>query len=209
MSGRIETNQFEYFQGQKKKLELADRRPVTKRASELVGPGISGQAVRITDFTDVLATYDGFFSSAPGAIGAPDPTSAYIGHVVSDALIGGTQTFTSLTNNVIYQRTFLRNPADPAVIYWGSWNPFGQSAAGSISIPTALGPNESANFIINFPLRRFTYPPIVTLTAGGGGARISYELQPPSVDSVSGVAFNLTAFGASAFTLYWNAQHQG
>lgn len=120
-SGRIGVNAEDYFLDNQKKLNLSDRRPVTRRASDLVGPGISGHAVRVTDWSDLLATFNGFFSSAPNANGAPNATHVFVGYVVSDDELGGIQNLTSLNSNAVFQRTFTRNPSDPTVLYWSTW----------------------------------------------------------------------------------------
>lgn len=118
---RTEVDATDYFSHQKKQVQLADRRPVIRRASDLVGPGIAPTAVRITNYNDLLAAYNGFFSSAPGAANAPTTGDSYVGTVVGDAELGGIQTFTNLDTEVRYQRVFRRNPSDAATIYWGAW----------------------------------------------------------------------------------------
>lgn len=118
---RTEVNAGDYFGNQRKKLQFADRRPVIRRPSDLVGPGIADTAVRLDDYNDLLATYNGFFSSAISALNAPNSTDAFVGTVVSDSLLGGVQRFTSLASSVTYTRTFNRSPLDPATIYWGAW----------------------------------------------------------------------------------------
>lgn len=120
-SWRTEVDAADYFGNQKKKLEVADRRPVIRRPSDLVGPNIGSAATRITDFNDILATYNGFCSAAPGAVGAPNATDAFIGYVIMDDELGGEQVFRSLVDGVEYARTALRNPSDPTSITWSSW----------------------------------------------------------------------------------------
>lgn len=127
---RTEVDAGDYFGHQKKQLEVADRRPVIRKASDLVGPGIAPTAVRVTDFNNLLATYNGFFSSSRSANGpVPEVGGAddgfdinpYVGTVSSDAELGGVQTFTNLDTEVTYRRVFRRNPADAATLYWGVW----------------------------------------------------------------------------------------
>lgn len=123
MSGqdwRIETNAGDYFGNQKKKAEVEARRPVIRKASDLVGPGIADQAVRITDFNDELATFNGTFSAADGALNSP-AAGAFIGTVLGDAELGGEQRFRSLVSGNEYTRVFVRNPGDAASIAWGAW----------------------------------------------------------------------------------------
>lgn len=124
---RTEVTAEDYFLHQKKQMQVADRRPVIRRASDIVGPGISANATRLLDFNNVLATYNGFYSAAPGAINSPDFDSdpddwqAFVGTVSSDAELGGVQTFTGLDTAVVYQRVFKRSPSDASFLYWGIW----------------------------------------------------------------------------------------
>ena len=118
---RIETDGLDYFRHQKKTLEVADRRPVIRKGSDLVGPGIGASAVRLDDYNDLLATFDGYFSSSPGAANAPNDTEAFVGHVISDSEFGGLQVFTGLTSRSEFRRTFARSPVDPEAIAWSLW----------------------------------------------------------------------------------------
>lgn len=118
---RTDTNALDYFGHQKKQLEVADRRPVIRKASDLVGPGIGAGTVRITDYNDLLATFNGYYSSAPGADSAPNATDQFVGYTLSDAEFGGSQTFTSLDTGIEYTRRFERSPVDAEAIAWGVW----------------------------------------------------------------------------------------
>jgi hypothetical protein len=118
---RTEVDAGDYFGHQQKKLAMADRRPVIRKASDLVGPGIGATAVRLTNFNDLLATYNGYYSADVGASSAPNITDAFVGFVSSDAELGGVQQFTSLADGKLWQRVFTRNPSDSSAIYWGSW----------------------------------------------------------------------------------------
>lgn len=122
---RQEVDAVDYFGHQKKQQSVDSRRPVIRKIADLAGPGIAMQAVRLTNFNDALATYNGFYSAAPGAVSAPTPGAAFIGTVVGDAELGGVQTFTNLTTEAVYQRVFRRNPGDAATIYWGNWTVVG------------------------------------------------------------------------------------
>lgn len=118
---RTDTNAGDYFLHQQKQLQIADRRPVVKKASDLVGPGIGAGAVRITDFNDLLATFNGYFSALAGAYAAPNETDSFVGIVVSDSELGGHQQFTSQETGVIYTRRFQRSPIDPEALAWSPW----------------------------------------------------------------------------------------
>jgi hypothetical protein len=118
---RVETDAEDYFGHQKKKLTLADRRPVMRRASDFVGPGIAQTAVRITDFNNLLAQFNGFFSAAGDAANRPPVDQNYVGTVVSDSEFGGVQQFFGMDNGTLYRRIFTRNPGDADSISWGLW----------------------------------------------------------------------------------------
>src|SRR6478752_2320563 len=90
---REDTNAETYFGHQQKQVNLADRRPVIRTASDLVGPGIDSNTVRITDYNDLLATFNGYYSSLAGAASAPNATEDFVGVVISDSALGGRQEF--------------------------------------------------------------------------------------------------------------------
>lgn len=124
---RITTGPEDYFRNEQKKLAMDQRRPVIRRAADLVGPGIGASAVRITDFNDVLATFNGYFSAFGGAGGAansPIPTGAavpLVGYTFMDSEFGGVQTFTNLEASVEYRRSFTRAPSAPDTLTWSTW----------------------------------------------------------------------------------------
>lgn len=118
---RVEDSAETYFGHQKKTLAVADRRPVIRRASDIVGPGINAMATRITDYNDILATYNGYYSSEAGASNAPNSDEAFVGITVMDSALGGYQQFTGLDTGTEYRRIFTRNPSDPDMIFWGAW----------------------------------------------------------------------------------------
>jgi hypothetical protein len=118
---RPEVNAADYFGAQKKRVAIEQRRPTIRRAADLVGPGIGANAVRITDFNDILATFNGYFSADVGALSAPTPDEAFVGMVVSDSSLGGRQVFTGLVSGTEYSRTFIRNSLDPENVEWSLW----------------------------------------------------------------------------------------
>lgn len=120
-NGRPTTDASVYFGSQKKQLTVADRRPVIRRASDLVGPGISVYAIPVTDFNNLLATFNGFYSSDGTALNSPVNGEQFIGTVASDETMGGVQTLTSLTTESVWQRVFRRAPGDAETISWGTW----------------------------------------------------------------------------------------
>lgn len=118
---RTEITALDYFGHQKKVLQVADRRPVIRQASDLVGPGIDATAVRISDFNDQLATYNGFYAAVTGTLNAPTSVSPFVVFVSSDAELGGVQIATALDTNVSYRRCFTRSPSDPDTLFWTAW----------------------------------------------------------------------------------------
>jgi len=119
---RVGTNSDDYFRHRDKRIATEERRPVVRKASDLVGPGINSSATRITDFNDTLATFNGYYSADVGAAYAPNATDPFIGFVSMDESLGGRQVFTSLVSGNEYTRVFLRNPADESSISWGLWH---------------------------------------------------------------------------------------
>lgn len=121
---RTDVNSSDYFGQQKKTLAVADRRPVIRKPSDLVGPGIAATAVRITDFNDLLATYNGFFSAQGDAANRPSSvvdTDELVGYVVSDGDFGGEQVFTRLSDGSEFRRRFIRAPYAPESITFFPW----------------------------------------------------------------------------------------
>lgn len=118
---RVPVDAGDYFGAQKKRMDMAQRRPAPRRLSDLVGPGIGANAVRIDDFNGDLAVFNGFFSAAAGTANAPTGDAAYVGFVASDLELGGVQTFTSLLTGDTYRRTFTRNVNDTNWVTWSSW----------------------------------------------------------------------------------------
>jgi len=140
---RIQTSGEDYLRNQQKRVALEQRRPVIRQASDLVGPGIGAEATRITDYNDILATFNGYYASEAGvALYAPNTTDAFIGSVIMDATLGGVQTFTSLSTGVEYTRTFIRNPSDEASISFGLWHSV-ETIPATAYTPTVTGVAQS------------------------------------------------------------------
>lgn len=148
---RIGTNGEDYLLHRDKQLAVADRRPVIRRGADLVGPGIGAGAVRLDDLNNLLGTFNGYYSSVPGALNAPDAhlpvgqRESFVGYVVSDPELGGRQVFTGLTSGTEYSRTFYRSPTDPEALGWSPWS--GQrilpSAEGFDKVDTTVQVNLS------------------------------------------------------------------
>lgn len=118
---RIGTTASDYLRNQDKRLSTDERRPVIRKASDLVGPGIGAAATRVTNYNDVLATFNGWVSSETGAESAPNPDEPFTGAVVNDDLLGGTQTLTGMVSGNTYRRLFIRNPSDPDSLGFTDW----------------------------------------------------------------------------------------
>lgn len=135
----------DYFLHQQKRLAVDQRRPAPRTAQDLgLGPGISSGATRIEDFNNEIATFNGYYSAVSGTLNAPTPFGAFVGSVVSDPDLGGTQTFTSLDTNTDYRRTFARNPTNPSTLIWSEWT--GQrtppTCEPSATDPSSVGATE-------------------------------------------------------------------
>lgn len=148
-NGRPEVDAEDYFGNQQKKLALADRRPVIRRASDLVGPGIGESAVRVTNFNNALATYNGYYSSLVGAKNAPNTNENFIGYTVMDSELGGVQVLYGMQSRVEYRRRFTRNPMDAGSIVFDGWlfderiPAHFQSSVEGASVPLPSGSLES------------------------------------------------------------------
>lgn len=118
---RLPVDAQDFFGNERKRLQMAQRRPAQRRRSDLVGPGIGPHTVRLADFDESLATYNGYFSAVAETPNAPTTDSHYVGFVTSDAELGGVQVFTALSTGDTYRRTFIRNVNDPSWLTWSGW----------------------------------------------------------------------------------------
>lgn len=153
---RTITDAEDYFNQQNKQLRLADRRPVVNRAADLVGPGIGVSCVRLTTFDDLLTTYNGYYSyefvspEASAAANAPNDSDSFVGFVTQDSLLGGVQTFHSLSTSQTYRRTFLRNPMDSSSIIFGIWLAEPRFQQGGTHVFPAVDPATTQYVILTF-----------------------------------------------------------
>jgi hypothetical protein len=161
---RTEVDAVDYFGHQKKRVELEQRRPVVRRAADLVGPGIGGAAIRVTDFNSVLATFNGYYSAEPGALNAPTTDEAFVGSTVSDQWLGGSQTVTGLTTGYEYSRTFSRNISDPTVLSWSAWQSVERVPASAMA--NTYGTTPTRVVVATVPTL-LTPPSITTLGQAG------------------------------------------
>jgi len=120
---RIEVDAVDYLRNRQKELAFEQRRPAPRKAEDLgLGPGLGMSAVRLDDYNDILATFNGYYASVPGAAHAPTTTGRFVGFVTMDAEIGGVQVFTDIDSGTEYRRRFTRYPGDESVILWGAWS---------------------------------------------------------------------------------------
>lgn len=170
---RFQTDAETMLGAQKKTLAVADRRPVIRKAADLVGPGINAQATRITDYNNLLATYNGYYSSVAGAFGAPSDTEDFVGITVMDSLLGGFQLFTGLGTGTgkgaTYRRRFHRNPADASSIFWDAWvnesTPAGEPV-GMIGVWMKATPPAKHLILDGSSFSGTTYPDLAAFLGG-------------------------------------------
>ena len=165
----------------RKQNQVADRRPVIRKPSDLVGPGIGASATRVTDWNNVLATFNGYFSSIR-ALNGPRPEPAgpdatydihhYAGFVTMDAEYGGKQVITDLETYIDYTRVFRRAPSDPNTIVWGSWTS-SSAAPPSAYAATLVGTNVPSGTALT---------PLTAPTLGGSNWEETYEKVTTSVN---------------------------
>lgn len=68
------------------------RRPIVRKAADILGPGFAPFATVITDWNSDEAAFNGYFWSAAAAdSNAPDTTSIWMGHCVSNGQYGWQQ----------------------------------------------------------------------------------------------------------------------
>lgn len=77
------TSAKDYFRDVDKNLDRQERRPVVRRASDLLGPGFGPYAQVVGDWNEDTAAFTGFFYSEPGALNSPDNLLHWIGQVIS------------------------------------------------------------------------------------------------------------------------------
>lgn len=85
----------EFFRQQEARLAWEERRPQVTRAADLLGPGLGPRAIEITDFDSELASFNGFYYAAPGALNSPNDTKWWMGYTISPRTegVGGIQVF--------------------------------------------------------------------------------------------------------------------
>lgn len=200
---RTGTDANDYFLHQKKQIQMADRRPVMHKASDLVGPGIDRFAARIDDFNSIKATFDGYFSALSTAFNAPSATENFVGVVTADESLGGVQTFWGLSTGTMFRRVFNRNAQIPEFITYTAWTQEAappvpppplllQSGVATLSFLSATSASATVTFPTAFPAG--VTPVVVSTHVGGGG-------MTTGVQSITETGFLLSAvYAAGAIT---------
>lgn len=173
---RTEVDAVDYFGNQKKQLQVADRRPVIRKASDLVGPGIGAGAVRVVDWNDDLASFNGYYSSSR-ALNGPRPntsgpntgydTNEYTAVVSNDDELGLVQVLYPLDKpGVRYERVRQRNKYDNNTFLPSSWVTIDPSVTAPTPMVQALG----GKVTITVPTGSSTLtPPTLTRSSGNSG----------------------------------------
>jgi hypothetical protein len=131
----------DHFGQQKRISEIEQRRPAPRNGRDLgLGPGIGSSAVVVTNWNDLLAQFDVYYSSAPAHFGAPIDTVGFVGITYHDSTYGGTQQVTGLVSGNHYRRVFRRNPSDARSVSFAAWEWTNKPAAAP---PTVESFNES------------------------------------------------------------------
>lgn len=69
----------DWMRREEKRMLDRERRPMPRRASDLLGPGIASHAVQLVDWSSAETAFNGFFYSVPGALNSPDSTRYWMG----------------------------------------------------------------------------------------------------------------------------------
>lgn len=78
----IATNAQEYLRGQEKRLGSEERRPIVRKASDILGPGFGPYAIETFDWNSIETAFNGFWFSQAGAANAPDAIHDWVGHTI-------------------------------------------------------------------------------------------------------------------------------
>lgn len=183
---RQEITATDYFGGQQRRLQIADRRPLIRQGFDLVGPGIGMNAVDVVDWNNSLAQVNGFFSST-NATNSPS-SGEFVGYVVSDAALGGWQRVIRLADGVEFTRHFTRSPWDAETLQWGSWDRVAVVPTGVVSLFAAATAPSGWLECDGSDVSRATYADLFTVigtTFGPGDGATTFTL--PTRTDVDGV----------------------
>lgn len=91
-----------YIRETEKRIANQERRPMVKRASDLLGPGIAPYAVQIDHWNADEATFNGTFWTAPGDTGAPDLTHWWVGQTEASSDGFGVQQVVTFHDSALF-----------------------------------------------------------------------------------------------------------
>lgn len=164
---RIDVDAQTYFGNEQKAANIRDRQPVTRRSSDLVGPGIGAAAVRLTDLTDLLATYDGYYSAAVGALGAPGLVTTTLSAGLSTGAAITALPVAALPSTLLTDQKVAVSSGDNRQVFTVS----AITAAGATSIPVV---SQAPNFAYPSGSRAASSEPLigtVTMDSDLGGVQ--------------------------------------
>lgn len=206
----IPTDAAAYLSQRKRRGEIEQRDPGYEPFKQEIGPGIRSSAISVDDWSDLLATYNGYYSSRPGALNAPNAVQAFVGETIMDAQLGGVQTLKPLVpgGTLSYRRAFNRSPGDVSSILWGPWV---QTDSTPVPPPASdtLGSFLEALevFNINAP-----DPGPIPSTYGGAGTRIFVPVKTRGVEDYyyrRADEYAWMIFRAGVYRVVITAQHTG
>lgn len=122
-----------------RQVDQLTRRARPPRASQILGPGIAPQAVRIPDWNGDETTFNGFYYSDVGALNTPDDARRWMGVSETTTALDGVQTVVELgvDDPEEWRRTFAGDAA--GVRTFGPWLQIGRPA-GSVAVGPLIGP---------------------------------------------------------------------
>lgn len=107
-----------------KRVRREERRPLVRKAADLMGPSLGPYAVEVEDLNDEAATFNGILSVPIGALNGPLSTVPLVGEVHGIAGVGGRQTLSTYRAIDAPHRTWARTYnyiAGTTTIIWGDW----------------------------------------------------------------------------------------
>ncbi len=178
---KIITQPEDYFSQARRKLAVSDRRPVIKRASDIVGPAINFYSRRIDSLTAPIALFNGYYFAETGAFDAPTSSEPYAVHTIQDSEIGGTQVAIGIDTNVEWRRTFRRAPDEPEVIFPSGWKRVTPELMSGVASLAFSGSTTATPLTVNFP-DTFSAVPATVATPVGTDPRVVLSVSAVTVD---------------------------
>lgn len=82
-AGPVPEDMGDWMRRQEKRVLHEERRPLVRKASDIMGPGLAPEAVEIPDWSGPETEFNGFYFSRPGALHSPDSDLWWIGTSIS------------------------------------------------------------------------------------------------------------------------------